>query len=78
MYYFVLYSVYLVEFLRFLSHSVKHAEWELHAAETSGKVVDLGLHPAFPKINYSIVLCIFCSSDVKGVVPLENLGDKIS
>lgn len=67
--------MYLVEFLAFSSHSVTNAEWELHAAETN--VVDLGLHPAFPKINYSLVLHIFCSNDVKGVVPLESLGDKI-
>lgn len=70
MYYSIMYSTYLAEFFRFSSCSVKYAEWKLH---TNGKVLDAGFHPAFPRINYRLILHIFPSTDVKGVVLLESL-----
>ena len=67
----------IVEFLRFSSHPVKYAEWKLHTAETNGSIVGSELHPVFPWVKYGLILCIFCSTDVKGVVLLESLWDKI-
>lgn len=67
----------LLEFLRFLSHSLKCSEWKLHTAETSGRIVGSGLHLTFPGIKYKLILCIVCSTGVKGVVLLKSLWDKI-